>query len=405
MLNYPAVSQYAVAVGGTVLYNNPATDTTPASRALEYGWTHGGGGNSLFNAAGDYQKVDPPILTPCVVDPHGTPYAGPPPPCRGIPDVSAVSGDIVSNGYAITAGGVNDSQGGGTSLSSPLWAGMWARIQAASSKPGGNGFANPAIYSLAIDPAKYATDFFDVGGASTDTIPTCNGVTPLNCSHPGWDYVTGWGTPNISKLMQDLDGSLEPVNKPPLQPPPPLSTDPHGGTTCPGPQVKDALNDAPNTYPGGDGANMDTLDIIDVVYSSPDANTLRVKMTVVDLQTPGPPVAEISALWTVYWGYNGKAYNAQATVNGAGPAASWQFFDSAGNAITGVAVTGKNGTITMDVPLADSGNPPAGATLTETFADTRGSLTVAGNGLHYVAAADRAPDSGNGANWTIAKTC
>ena len=184
MLNYPAISQNTVAVGGTVLYSNPATASTPATRALEYGWTHGGGGFSLFMAAPDYQKVNPPILTPCLTDPHGTPYATAPTTCRGMPDVSAISGDIVSNGYTITAGGVNDSSGGGTSLSSPLWAGMWARIQAASTKKGGLGFANPAIYAVANDPAKNAKDFFDVGGLSTDTIPSCNGVTPLNCSHP-----------------------------------------------------------------------------------------------------------------------------------------------------------------------------------------------------------------------------
>ena len=90
MLNYPAISQNTVAVGGTVLYSNPATTTAPASRSLEYGWTHGGGGFSLFMAAPDYQKMNPPILTPCVTDPHGTPYAPAPPTCRGMPDVSAI---------------------------------------------------------------------------------------------------------------------------------------------------------------------------------------------------------------------------------------------------------------------------------------------------------------------------
>jgi subtilase family serine protease len=404
MLGYPAVSPNAVGVGGTVLYFNDASTTpptSPASRALEYGWTHGGGGFSEFIAAPAYQKTNPPILTPCVTDPHGTPYPGAPPTCRGIPDVSAQSGDIVSNGYNITVGGVNDSGGGGTSLSSPLWLGMWTRIQAASTKKGGNGFANPAIYRVANDPAKYAKDFFDVGGASADTVITCNGATPLNCSHPGWDYLTGWGTPNIKNLMLDLDGRTQPVAKTTLRPPPALPVDTHGGTTCPGPQVKDAVGDAPNDYPGGDGSNMDNLDIVKVAFASPNASTLRMTMTIKDLQPPGPPVAELSALWSVYWTYGNTAYNATATVNGA----VWDFSDSAGNAITGAAVMGPNGTITMDVPLADTGNPPAGAKVTETFADARGSFTVAGNGLRYTAAADRAPDSGNGAPWIIGKHC
>ncbi len=91
MLNYPAISQNAVAVGGTVLYSNPATTTAPATRALEYGWTHGGGGFSLFIAAPDYQKVNPPILTPCLTQPNGTPYSNTRRPVAAMRDVSAIS--------------------------------------------------------------------------------------------------------------------------------------------------------------------------------------------------------------------------------------------------------------------------------------------------------------------------
>ena len=133
MLNYPSVSTYATAVGGTVLYFNSATATTPASRALEYTWNYTGGGDSKFIAAGAYQNTNPAILlTRCVTDPHGNPYPAPGPLCRGIPDVASQSGDVISNGYKITVGGTNDQPGGGTSLSSPLWLGMWTRMQAAA---------------------------------------------------------------------------------------------------------------------------------------------------------------------------------------------------------------------------------------------------------------------------------
>src|ERR1043166_2200373 len=159
-LNYPSVSPNAVSVGGTVLYWNDATAATPASRALEYSWNCGGGGSRLFLAASSYQKSVVTLL--CASDPHGNPYI-PPAPCRGIPDVSSQSGDVASNGYMITAGGKNDQAGGGTSLSSPLWLGMWARIQAASKK--GKGFANYTLYS-------HPADFFDVGGLTTDTTVT-----------------------------------------------------------------------------------------------------------------------------------------------------------------------------------------------------------------------------------------
>ena len=50
--------------------------------------------------------------------------------------------------------------------------------------------------------------FFDVGGTSGDTAPTCNGEY---CSTPGWDYVTGWGTPDVKNLMVALDGGTAPV--------------------------------------------------------------------------------------------------------------------------------------------------------------------------------------------------
>ena len=149
MLGYPSVSSYVSGVGGTVLYFNDAAAGSPASRAFEYSWNYTGGGNSLFIAAGAYQNTNPAILlTRCATDPHGNPYPVPPPLCRGIPDISAQSGDIVSNGYKITVGGKNDQPSGGTSLSSPLWLGMWTRLQAASPSKKGNGFANPALYRL-----------------------------------------------------------------------------------------------------------------------------------------------------------------------------------------------------------------------------------------------------------------
>ena len=202
--NYPSDSQYVTAVGGTVLYWNGDGDTgsTPATRALEYSWTYTGGGSSLYISAPDWQVKDVPapgLLYPCTTDWHATPNTYPPGTfCRGIPDVAAQSGDVISNGYVA---------GGGTSLSSPLWLGMWTRIQAASSNPGRIGFASPAIYANNADATKWGRDFFDVGGSSGATAPTCSGyVSPYSCSHPGWDYISGWGTPDVTNLMKDLDG-------------------------------------------------------------------------------------------------------------------------------------------------------------------------------------------------------
>jgi len=388
-LNYPSVSSNAVSVGGTVLYWNDATALTPASRALEYSWNYTGGGSSLHIAAASYQKSVVTLL--CATDAHGSPYI-PPVPCRGIPDVASQSGDIVSNGYMVTMGGKNDQAGGGTSLSSPLWLGMWARIQAASKK--GNGFANYALYN-------HPADFFDVGGATTDTAVTCNGEY---CSHPGWDYTSGLGVPNVAKLMVDIDGRTTPTHLTKPNAPPVLNPS-ITGTSCPGPQIVDATNDAPNNYPAGDGTNMDNLDIVSGSFSSPNATTLRVTLTIKNLQPVPPPVNLGGAFWAVFWTYNGTTYYVRAQNSGAAftfdDGTYTSNFNAVNSAVAGTTTLGPNGTFVIDVPLADVGNPPAGATLTYPFAESHGSFQA----VYYTAAADRAPDLGFGASWTIGTIC
>ena len=52
MQGYPAVSRYAVGVGGTVLYWNDGGTSAPSSRAVEYTWNYTGGGSSNFLKAG-----------------------------------------------------------------------------------------------------------------------------------------------------------------------------------------------------------------------------------------------------------------------------------------------------------------------------------------------------------------
>ena len=213
--DYPSASTWVTTVGGTVLYWNGSGDTgpTPATRALEYSWTYTGGGTSFYIASAPWQngafqtntQSAPGLTQACATDWHNPPAAYPLGTfCRGLPDVAAQSGDVLTNGYVA---------GGGTSLSSPLWLGMWTRIQAASSNPGRLGFATPAIYANNADPVKYARDFFDVGGANTETVVTCSGFVVINnCSKPGWDYLSGWGTPDVKNLMLDLDnGNTSPT--------------------------------------------------------------------------------------------------------------------------------------------------------------------------------------------------
>jgi pseudomonalisin len=189
--NYPAVSDSAVAVGGTVLYTNDngsgAGSTykpgKPATRAAEYAWTFGGGGASLYTPAPSWQTTVAGIVQPCVTSPTSV--------CRAVPDVAAQSGDVLTNGYSVVGSG-GFTSGGGTSLSSPLWMGMWARVQGAAGR--NLGFAAPLLYRAASTPAGYAASFTDVtlGG---------NG---LHVASPGWDYTTGLGTPRVAGLIRTL---------------------------------------------------------------------------------------------------------------------------------------------------------------------------------------------------------
>jgi subtilase family serine protease len=197
LLTYPAASPYVVGVGGTVLYANGAAR---AGRFLERAWEFGGGGTSVFLDAPAYQRGLPNLIGRCVSDPTGA-LTNTLQPCRGLPDVSAISGDVLGNGYAIVVDGHPGSQGAGTSLSAPLWAGMWARMQAASTEPRGVGFANPALYRVGRNPAAYAASFYDV------TV----GGNGLFLAETGWDYVSGWGTPRLTSLMRAIVGRTAPA--------------------------------------------------------------------------------------------------------------------------------------------------------------------------------------------------
>jgi subtilase family serine protease len=130
------------------------------------------------------------LSLPCVASPDGQ-LTNLGRPCRGIPDVAAQSGDVLTNGYAIVSAG-QDNQGGGTSLSSPLWAGMWARVNQ-SAGGSGYGFANETLYRLGKNATLRARDFFDV------TV----GANGIYAALPGWDYVSGFGTPDLAKIIAD----------------------------------------------------------------------------------------------------------------------------------------------------------------------------------------------------------
>ena len=195
---WPSTSEGVIGVGGTVLYTN-----STGERALEYTWTHGGGGTSSFIPAPDWQKPVTMIKAPCSTDYTLSPvttYV----PCRGVPDVSALSGDILTNGYSTYDETGTQTFGAGTSLSAPLWAGIWVRAQASTSTP--LGLATPAMYDLAT--AGTLDGFTDIQVGS-NVQWTAQPRTPANPT--GWDFTNGLGVPVGDTLINEITGSTTAV--------------------------------------------------------------------------------------------------------------------------------------------------------------------------------------------------
>ncbi len=87
------------------------------------------------------------------------------------------------------------NQLGGTSFAAPMWAGYLALVNQQAAAIGATpvGFINPTIYAQNLT-ASYATDFHDV----------VSGTSGSFSAEPGYDLVTGWGSPNGSGLINAL---------------------------------------------------------------------------------------------------------------------------------------------------------------------------------------------------------
>jgi kumamolisin len=90
------------------------------------------------------------------------------------------------------------NQLGGTSFAAPLWAGYLALVnqQAAADGKSPVGFINPIIYAQNVT-ASYGADFHDIA----------SGTSGSYSAAPGYDLVTGWGSPNGSGLISALTGT------------------------------------------------------------------------------------------------------------------------------------------------------------------------------------------------------
>jgi subtilase family serine protease len=178
----PASDPLVLGVGGTSLTANPVTGAYISETTYDTQSSGSGGGFSHLFARPAYQD--------------GVPGIG---ATRGVPDVAADAEGSTGMALAFsTPGGSYELIGaGGTSAGAPFWAGLIALADQEAGHP--LGFVNPAIYRIARDPL-YHKAFHDI--TTGDNTVSLNGVTITGYqAGPGWDPVTGWGTPDAQVLI------------------------------------------------------------------------------------------------------------------------------------------------------------------------------------------------------------
>lgn len=181
-VDLPTSDPLTLAVGGTSLQASPTTGAYLGETA----WNTpplgaGGGGFSRLFPRPAYQDGIAGIGA-----------------TRGVPDVAADAD--YQTGMAIAFSGDSHNYlfgGGGVSAAAPLWA---AVITLADQSVGRHlGFVNPALYQIGRS-TYYHQAFHDVTtGTNTVTFPTQTSTGYQ--AAPGWDPVTGWGSPNAQALV------------------------------------------------------------------------------------------------------------------------------------------------------------------------------------------------------------
>jgi kumamolisin len=177
-VSLPASDPLVLGAGGTALSASIFTGAYHGEMAWNADTEASAGGYSILFGRPSYQD--------------GVPRIG---RMRGVPDVAADADSSTAMSLMFTGGVPYPAQG--TSAATPLWA---AVIALADQDAGRHlGFVNPAIYAIARSPA-YHRAFHDViTGDNSVLWPT--GVFTGYQAGPGWDPVTGWGSPNAQILV------------------------------------------------------------------------------------------------------------------------------------------------------------------------------------------------------------
>ncbi|KAM4797097.1 tripeptidyl-peptidase 1 [Rhinophrynus dorsalis] len=187
--SFPASSPYITTVGGTS-FKNPFKVTWEVTDYIS-----GGGFSNVFpmptyqvSAVSQYMKTSLKL-------PPGSYYnrSG-----RAYPDVAALS-----DNYWVVTNRVPIPWVSGTSASTPVFGGIVALINDHRMQKGlpPLGFLNPALYRLQGNGTQALYDVTEGCHLSCiDDLVLGQGF----CAAPGWDPVTGWGTPNYPELLRAL---------------------------------------------------------------------------------------------------------------------------------------------------------------------------------------------------------
>jgi kumamolisin len=179
----PADAPHAVGVGATTaLIGAGSTYGSEASWGEPFEqWGTGGGLSAVFKRPS--WQSGPGVLNQ---------YSN---GMRQIPDVSAL-GDL-DTGWDIAIDG-KWQMVGGTSAAAPLWAALTALTDEALAQRhlGEVGFANPALYDFGSHPGHFPARAFHSVTAGTNLY--------YPATSTGWNYGTGWGTPNASAVVDDF---------------------------------------------------------------------------------------------------------------------------------------------------------------------------------------------------------
>jgi len=186
-VDLPASDPLALAVGGTSLRANRKTGAYIGETAWNIPYWAGG---ASAGGSGFSHLFSVPAYQTGIAGIGAT---------RAVPDVAADADPRTGMAVAIGRGGQNYvlAGGGGTSVAAPLWA---AVIALANQNAGRNlGFVDPALYRIGRS-THYHQAFHDVTtGTNTVKFPALT-ITGYPAA-PGWDPVTGWGSPNAQALV------------------------------------------------------------------------------------------------------------------------------------------------------------------------------------------------------------